>query len=225
MGFKLENVIPWGRSMEEYVKMFDLTPEELKLNILDCAGGPASFNAEMTLQGYKVISCDPVYEFTAHEINRRIQDTYEIVIQRVKANQEDYIWQTIQSPEHLGAIRLTAMRQFLADFPLGIIAGRYVKYELPVLPFAKNQFDLALCSHLLFTYSDHLSQEFHLASILEMCRVAKEIRIFPLLNISGETSPWLKPVMNELQERGYSVEIKQVTYEFQKNGNQILRVT
>jgi hypothetical protein len=225
MGFKLENVIPWGRSMEEYVKMFDLTPEELKLNILDCAGGPSSFNAEMTLQGYKVISCDPVYEFTADEINRRIQDTYEIVIQGVEANQEDYIWQTIQSPEHLGAIRLAAMRQFLADFPLEIIAGRYVKYELPVLPFAENQFDLALCSHLLFTYSDHLSQKFHLASILEMCRVAKEIRIFPLLNISGETLPWLKPVMNELQERGYSVEIKQVTYEFQKNGNQILRVT
>ncbi len=68
-------------------------------------------------------------------------------------------------------------------------------------------------------------EEFHLASIVEMCRVAKEVRVFPLLNISGETSPWLKPVMNELQERGYSVEIKQVTYEFQKNGNQILRVT
>ncbi|WP_225225324.1 hypothetical protein [Komarekiella delphini-convector] len=61
MGFKLKNVIPWGRSMQEYIKMFDLTSDELKLNILDCAGGPASFNAEMTCQGYKVISCDPVY--------------------------------------------------------------------------------------------------------------------------------------------------------------------
>ncbi|MBH8555447.1 SAM-dependent methyltransferase [Nostocaceae cyanobacterium CENA357] len=224
MGFKLESVIPWGRSMEEYVKMFDLTPEELKLNILDCASGPASFNAEMTLQGYKVISCDPVYQFTANEINKRIQDTYETVIQGVKANQEHYIWQTIQSPEQMGVIRMAAMRHFLADFSIGIIEKRYVQYELPVLPFAKNQFDLALCSHLLFTYSDHLSQEFHLASILEMCRVAKEVRIFPLLNISGETSPWLKPVMNELQKRGYSVEIKQVAYEFQKNGNQILRI-
>ncbi len=174
MVFKLENVIPWGRSMEEYVNMFDLTPEELKLNILDCAGGPASFNAEMTLQGYKVISCDPVYQFTADEIAQRIQDTYETVIQGVKANQECYIWQNIQSPEHLGAIRMAAMRQFLADFPIGIIEKRYVQYELPVLPFAKNQFDLALCSHLLFTYSDRLSEEFHLASIVEMCRVAKK---------------------------------------------------
>ncbi len=225
MVFKLKNVIPWGRSMKEYVKMFDLTPEELKLNILDCAGGPASFNAEMTLQGYKVISCDPVYQFTADEIARRIQDTYETVIQGVKANQEHYIWQDIQSPQQMGAIRMTAMHQFLADFPLGTTEKRYVKDELPVLPFAKNQIDLALCSHLLFTYSDHLLEEFHLLSILEMCRVAKEVRIFPLLNISGETSPWLKPVINELQKRGYSLEIKQVDYEFQKNGNQILRVT
>ncbi|MEA5507629.1 SAM-dependent methyltransferase [Halotia wernerae UHCC 0503] len=224
MVFKLESVIPWGRSMKEYVKMFDLTSEELKLNILDCAGGPASFNAEMTLQNYKVISCDPVYQFTADEIAKRIEDTYQTVIEGVKANQEYYIWQEIQSPEQIGEIRMVAMRQFLADFPLGITEKRYVRDELPVLPFAKNQFDLALCSHLLFTYSDHLSQQFHLASIMEMCRVAKEVRIFPLLNISGETSPWLKPVINELQKRGYSVEIKQVAYEFQKNANQILRV-
>ncbi|MBE9051045.1 SAM-dependent methyltransferase [Nostocales cyanobacterium LEGE 11386] len=224
MGFNLENVIPWGRSMQEYIKMFNLTPEDLKLNILDCAGGPASFNAEMTRQGYKVISCDPIYQFTADEIYTRIQDTYETVIQGVKANQECYVWQDIQSPEMMGEIRMAAMRQFLADFPLGINQKRYLSDELPNLPLEINQFDLALCSHLLFTYSEQLSEEFHLASILEMCRVAKEVRIFPLLKLSGELSPWLQPVITELQQRGYAVEIKQVPYEFQQNGNQILRV-
>ncbi|HYW20445.1 MAG TPA: SAM-dependent methyltransferase [Nodularia sp. (in: cyanobacteria)] len=224
MGFKLESIIPWGRSMLEYIQMFDLTPDELKLNILDCGGGPASFNAEMTLQGYKVISSDPVYQFTADEIAQRIQDTYEIVIQGVKANQERYVWQNIPSPEIMGEIRMSAMGKFLEDFPNGINQSRYVKDELPVLPFATNQFDLALCSHLLFTYSEQLSAEFHLASIGEMCRVAKEVRIFPLLQLSGELSPWLQPVINELQQRGYAVEIKQVGYEFQKNGNQMLCV-
>ncbi|MBW4683838.1 MAG: class I SAM-dependent methyltransferase [Komarekiella atlantica HA4396-MV6] len=224
MGFKLKNVIPWGRSMQEYIKMFDLTSDELKLNILDCAGGPASFNAEMTYQGYKVISCDPVYQFTADEIAQRIQDTYETVIQGVKANQECYVWQDIQSPEQMGKIRMAAMRQFLADFPFGITERRYLINELPSLPFETNQFDLALCSHLLFTYSDQLPEEFHLSSIIEMCRVAKKVRIFPLLKISGEPSPWLQPIIDKLQQRGYSVEIKQVPYEFQKNGNQILCV-
>ncbi|MEH2425845.1 MAG: SAM-dependent methyltransferase [Nostoc sp.] len=224
MSFKLKNIIPWGRSMEEYVKMFDLTPEELRLTILDCAGGPASFNAEMTAQGYKVICCDPIYQFTANEIDNRIQDTYQIVIDGVKAIQEYYVWQNIQSPEQMGEIRMAAMRKFLADLPLGINENRYLTDELPVLPFETHQFDLALCSHFLFTYSDQLSEEFHLASVLEMCRVAKEVRIFPLLKISGEPSPHLKPIMSELQQRHYSVEIKQVPYEFQKNSNQILRI-
>jgi len=35
MGFNLESIIPWGRSMLEYIQMFDLTPDELKLKILN----------------------------------------------------------------------------------------------------------------------------------------------------------------------------------------------
>ncbi len=225
MSFKLENIVPWGRLMAEYVNMFDLTPEDLKLNILDCAGGPASFNAEMTHQGNRVISGDPIYQFTVAEISQRIQDTCEIIIHGCQSNSDRFVWQDIHSPEHLGEIRMMAMRQFLADFPQGLSDLRYIVSELPVLPFTTNQFDLALCSHLLFTYSDQLSKEFHIASICEMCRVAKEARIFPLLvNMSGEESFLLKPVISELQHRGYTVEIKRVAYEFQKGGNQMLRV-
>ena len=62
MGLKLDKVILWGRCLDEYIGMFSLTSSDLKLAILDCAGGPASFNAEMTRQGRKVISCDPVYQ-------------------------------------------------------------------------------------------------------------------------------------------------------------------
>ena len=225
MGFQLEHVIPWGRSMQEYFRMFDLTSDELKLSILDCGGGPASFNVEMTRLGYKVISCDPIYQFTTDEIHQRIQDTYQTIIDGVRATKDNNVWQDIQSPEQLGQIRMAAMRQFLDDFPLGVSEGRYLTDELPVLSFKTNHFDLALCSHLLFTYSEQLGAEFHLNSILEMCRVAKEVRIFPLLvSFSGETSPLLQPVMNELQKRRYKVEIKQVPYEFQKGGNKMLRI-
>lgn len=224
MGFKLENVIPWGRSMQEYIRMFDMTSDDLRLAILDCAGGPASFNVEMTRQGYKVVSCDPVYQFTQSEIAQRIQDIYQVVIDGAQANWDSYVWYYIQSPAQLGQIRMAAMRQFLEDFPLGIREGRYVTDELPVLSFNRSQFDLALCSHFLFTYSDQLSADFHLASIIEMCRVAKEVRIFPLLDISGEPSLLLQPVMNELQQQGYKVAIKQVPYEFQKGGNKLLRI-
>lgn len=224
MGFKLDSIIPWGRSIQEYIKMFELTPQELNLAILDCAGGPASFNAQMTRQGYNVISCDPIYQFTADEIAGRIQDTYQTVIDGVKANIDNYVWHNLESPEQMGKIRMEAMEQFLADFPMGLQQQRYVTDELPKLSFSDRKFDLALCSHLLFTYSDHLSADFHLDSIKELCRVAQEVRIFPLLNLSGETSNLLAPVIDKLQQQGYTAEIQPVDYEFQKGGNKLLSV-
>ncbi|MEB3280907.1 MAG: SAM-dependent methyltransferase [Lyngbya sp.] len=224
MGFQLSNVIPWGRSFEDYLEMFALTPEELELSILDCAGGPASFNVEMKRLGYRVISCDPVYQFSTTEINQRIQETYSTVIEQLHQNQENYVWENITSPEHLGELRRLAMQRFLEDFPLGKAEERYVTAELPKLPFNSQQFDLALCSHLLFSYSQHFSEDFHIESVLELCRVAGEVRIFPLLDLNANLSPFLTPVISNLQQQGWTVEIEPVSYEFQKGGNQMLRI-
>ncbi|PSB15877.1 SAM-dependent methyltransferase [Phormidesmis priestleyi ULC007] len=223
---RLEQVVPWGRSCLEYCQMFDLTETDLQSKILDCGGGPASFNAEMTQQGNSVISCDPLYQFSVNEISQRIDQTYPIVIKTTEVNRDNFVWTTIQSPEKLGQIRMAAMQQFLADFPLGLQQRRYQQESLPDLPFDSQQFDLALCSHFLFLYSDQLSFEFHLASIIEMCRVATIVKIFPLLvNMTGELSPFLEPIMQELTTQGYSIHTKQVPYEFQKGGNQILQVS
>lgn len=46
------------------------------------------------------------------------------------------------------------MEKFLLDYEIGKTAGRYLQQSLPNLEFADNQFDLCLCSHLLFLYSD-----------------------------------------------------------------------
>lgn len=226
MGLKLDRVIPWGRCLDEYIGMFSLTSSDLKLAILDCAGGPASFNAEMTRQGKKVISCDPIYQFTAVEIGDRIQETYHTVIDTVKANVDGYLWTNFESPYQLGSVRMKAMQEFLEDFPSGLQQGRYMNAELPILPFENGQFDLALCSHFLFAYSHLLSEEFHLEAITEMCRVAKEVRVFPLLqSFSGEESEHLNPSVTELRKRSFHVEIQKVDYEFQKGGNKMLRVS
>ena len=226
MTFKLENVVPWGRSMQEYIKIFDLKPDELRLKILDCGGGPASFNAEMTQQAYNVMSSDPIYRFTAAEIAQRVRDTYQKIIDGTKINYDRFVWRDIPSPEELGKVRIAAMNKFIEDFPFGLQQGRYITDELPNLSFNSKQFDLALCSHFLFTYSDNLSLDFHIAAISEMCRVAKEVRIFPLLvQFSGEVSPWLQPVIDEMQKREYEVEIRQVAYEFQKGGDRLLRIS
>ena len=228
---KLEGVVPWGRSKDEYVGMFGLTSRDLAASILDCAGGPSSFNAEMNREGHEVVSCDPVYRFSAAEISGRIDEVFGPVMEGVRANQKGFSWRSMGSPERLEGIRRSAMNVFLEDLPRGLSEGRYVEGGLPTLPFENGTFDLALCSHFLFTYSAQLPEEFHLASILEMCRVAEEARVFPLLTSSvhacggeGEASPHLGPVMDGLRERGYDVRVERVPYEFQKGGDEMLRV-
>ncbi|MFN9174829.1 MAG: SAM-dependent methyltransferase, partial [Synechocystis sp.] len=85
--------------------------------------------------------------------------------------------------------------------------------------------ELCVCSHLLFLYSEHLSFDFHAASIHELLRIAPEVRIFPLLKLDGEPSPYLELVLEELSKKGCSVQVQSVTYEFQKGGNQMLRIS
>jgi hypothetical protein len=224
MPITLDQIIPWGRSFSEYVGMFSLTAADLEGQILGCGDGPASFNAAMYLQGRKVVSVDPLYQFTPEQIRVRVRDAYETIVKQLAANQSAYVWTTIHSPQDLGRVRLEAMVEFLGDFERGKTEGRYLPLELPKLPFADGAFDLALCSHLLFTYSNHLSLDFHCQSILEMCRVAREVRVFPLLDHSCEPSPHLEYVCRFIEEHRGRWTIESVAYEFQRGGNQMLRI-
>ena len=72
MAFRLEEVVPWGRSFEEYQAMFALSDKDLSGRILGCADGPASFNAGLTKRGGKIVSADPLYRFSREEIRNRI---------------------------------------------------------------------------------------------------------------------------------------------------------
>ncbi len=204
--------------------MFALTPEDLGGRVLDCAAGPASFNAEATSEGRDVASYNPLYASTAEEIRSRIEATHATVVANARAARDEFVWRDIESPEHLREVRLAAMRRFLEDFPQGLREGRYLARALPHLGFSDGAFDLALCSHFLFTYSELLSLSFHVASIEEMCRVAGEARVFPLLQGYGGRSPHLQPVIGRLRERGYRVEIRRVPYEFQRGGDEMLAV-
>src|SRR5690242_12754895 len=75
--FTLDRVVPWGRSFDEYRRMFSLTDHDGQAKILGCGDGPASFNAEATRRGWRVVSCDPIYRFSVAEIRERIAKTYD----------------------------------------------------------------------------------------------------------------------------------------------------
>ncbi|MBD0267288.1 MAG: class I SAM-dependent methyltransferase [Cyanobacteria bacterium Co-bin8] len=222
MAFTLDKVVPWGRSFAEYVAMFALSKTDLEQRILGCGDGPAAFNSELTQQGGRVTSTDPIYQFTAEEIRARIAATFAEVVEKTRQNWDDFNWTSIRSPEELGQVRMAAMEQFLADFDLGKAQRRYITASLPELPFADDSFDLALCSHFLFLYSPQFDAEFHLAAVQEMLRVAPEVRIFPLVELGNARSRHLDWVMAQLKALGHSLQVRTVAYEFQKGGNEML---
>jgi hypothetical protein len=226
MAIRLNNVIPWGRSFGEYERMFDLSASDLSgPRILGCGDGPASFNAEATARGVRVVSCDPIYVLSRAQIERRVDEAYGELMDQVRAQQAGFVWTHFRDPEDLGRCRLAAMRRFLDDFDgPGRRSGRYVAAALPRLPFADRWFDLAVVSHLLFLYSEHLDLAFHWASLAELMRVAREVRIFPLLTLARTRSPHVGPVVERCRAIGWEAEVCRVGYEFQRGGNEMLRV-
>jgi hypothetical protein len=222
--FTLDQVALWGRSFDEYQRMFALTADDFSLKILGCGDGPASFNAEATRRGAKVTSCDPIYRFDHDRLRERITSTRDMVLDQTRRNATEFVWSTFRSVEDLGQIRTGAMSEFLRDYPVGRAEGRYVAAELPSLPFSDLAFDLGLCSHFLFLYTTQLGEAFHHAAIRELCRVAFEVRVFPLLALGATRSPLFGPVVEALVADGWSVSIESVPYEFQRGGDEMMRV-
>ena len=117
------------------------------------------------------------------------------------------------------------MNNFIKDYENSKNEKRYIHNELPKLSFENNSFDLVLSSHFLFLYSEHFDLQFHIDSILEMCRVSKqEVKIFPLLDLKNQKSEYLEPVLDVLKSKGFETKIIQTNYEFQKGANELLSI-
>ena len=224
MVMKLDQVVPFGRRLDEYRHLFNLTDPDINHRIISVADGPASFNSEMTALGKTVVSVDPLYAFSAQQIESQFYAVVDNIINQIRATPEDWVWSYHRDVDALRESRAGALERFVADFAAGKASGRYITASLPTLPFADDSFDLALCSNFLFLYSAHLDRKFHLDSILEMLRIAPEVRIFPLLTLMLETSPYLHPVLTALEAAGYHATIEQVDFELQRGGNSMLRI-
>jgi hypothetical protein len=218
MSIDLESAVPWGRNLSEYTRMFSLTPRDLRGRILDAAAGPSSFNAELRAMGMRATSTDPLYVFCPQDIRRRIDETYSTIVEGCRRDSHRFVWGEIRDPDHLGQVRMAAMAQFLDDLPRGKSEGRYLPQSLPSLSFADQSFDLALCSHFLFLYTEQLGLDFHLAALTELRRVAREIRIFPLLDLASRRSAHLIPALKHHP----GGRVVSVGYEFQRGANEML---
>lgn len=222
MAMQLQQIVPFGRSLDEYVNMFNLSESDLRRKIVSVADGPASFNAEGTQRGYAITSIDPIYQFSGADILSRFEAVVDDIIEQVSATLDDWVWTYHTSPDALRASRTQTIQTFLTDYEAGKHSGRYRVGELPTLSLQNDPFELALCSHFLFLYSEQLDYAFHRHSVLELLRVSSEVRIFPLMTLALERSPHLDPLIQELGELGYAPSIQPTQYEFQKGGNEML---
>jgi SAM-dependent methyltransferase len=212
-----------SRSFDEYVAMFDLGSADLGGTILDCSAGVAGFVVEAARRGARAIAVDPAYALPRNELSRL--GSADLV--RGTAIADDYpdrfTFAWYGSPERRLSLRSRALAHFLLD--LATHPARYVAGQLPHLPFRAGTFDVALCSHLLFTWGDQLGLEWHRVALLELARVAREVRVFPtVMQGPGDPVPFWDELMAELARSGLRTELRQVPYTFQVAASQMLVV-
>ncbi|MCY3739592.1 MAG: SAM-dependent methyltransferase [Candidatus Poribacteria bacterium] len=224
MEFHYKDIVPWGRSFDEYLDMFNLSEDDLVHDIVDVGGGPASFNTGMHQRGTPIISVDPIYRYSEAELRQRIQETHKDIITQAFGNRDKFVWTRFSSVGELVAFRRQTMEAFCQDFETGRQQGRYVVAALPNLPFPDRHFDLVLSAHLLFFYSANRDLAFHLDAVREPLRIGTEVRIFPLVDVNSSFSPFVLPVIRELKKDGIDSTIETVPYHLQKTGNQMLRL-
>lgn len=215
-----------GRSYQEYMSMFKLTPEFLEnKTILDCAAGASSFTPVMGNKGYNIIAIDPFYGMDHQTVKEKTIDDFYTLIKAHSGMDHKVDWGFFRNSKNMIEERIHAYMEFIDDYEK-FRGLRYVKGKLPELPFKDNQFSLTTCSHLLFLYDDRLDYQFHLDSVREMLRVTSgEIRIYPLVRLrgEGERSSFGEILKDDIHDEG-KVEIVKVDYRFRKGGNEMMKI-
>lgn len=219
----LERVVFIGRTWNEYISMFHLSEDELQgRKIFDCPGGPSSFSSESRQKGLDVTAADLAYRESPEVLEAKgLEDIAHTMIhmERTKGN---YSWDFFKTVKDLEDHRRRALADFIKD--MRNARGRYASAILPNLPFQDHAFDMTLSSHFLFMYADRLSYDFHLKTILELLRVTKdELRIFPLVDLSGHRYPYLHQIIAKIRDEGWETKEIRVPYEFQRNANTMLK--
>lgn len=214
-----------SRAYDEYVAFFDLEPGSLRgKRVLDCSAGASSFVARLCKQEVDAVGVDPAYDLPREQLAEvaaaGLRDGNAIAA----SFPDRFTWRWYGSVEAREKMRTRALAEFVLD-----LAGhpeRYVAGSLPSLPFADHSFDLAVCSHLLFTWADQLGYDWHLAALRELVRVAHQVRVFPtVLQGAGDAVPFWAELMAQLSADGVGVEHRSVDYEFQVGANEMLVLT
>ncbi len=218
----LGDIIVTARPFDEYLAMFDLAVADVIVGaILDCPAGASGFAAGVRAMGGDVTAVDPAYCVPHDDLVARARRDAAFGNDYVASNPHVYAWDFFRDLDDHLSRRMAAVDAFDRDRRQN--PDQYVQAQLPELPFADNEFDLVVSSHLLFVYPDHFDRSAHVAGALELSRVASgEARIFPLVDTTMGRWPHLDELRRDLAAAGHASEVRRVPYEFIRGGDAML---
>ena len=214
----------WGHHVSEYKEMFDVSDASLQANLLEYGCGASAVNTELHEEGTTMVSIDPLFALSKPELMQKVTDDFDERAEQVLADQAQFHVENHGGMNAFLASRRAGMDAFFADYNAGVEEGRYKALVDGPLPFENFAFDLALSSHYLFANATDDAVAYHLETIQELARVAKEVRVFPLIERSGTPSPLLGPVLLGLQQAHFGVEVREVSCALYPEGNAMLHV-
>lgn len=214
----------WGHHVSEYKEMFDISDASLQANLLEYGCGASAVNTELHQQGTTMVSIDPLFALSKPELIQKVTDGFDERAEQVLADQTQFNVDNYGGMDAFLASRRAGIDIFFADYNAGVEEGRYQALVDGALPFDNFAFDLALSSHYLFANAADDAVAYHLETIQELARVAKEVRIFPLIERAGTPSVLLGPVLLGLQQANLGAEVREVSCALYPEGNAMLRV-
>ncbi|USQ14984.1 hypothetical protein J2N86_06725 [Legionella lytica] len=220
----MRKLVLWGHNVDEYRDMFDLSQDDMNSRILEYGCGPSAVNAQQFHEAHEAVSCDPLFVLDKDTLSSKAVMIFSEMVHEVQKEQDKFDFSEYGSLEQLIEKRQRGMKEFFADYEQGKAEGRYYGAADYHLPYPDFSFDFALSAHYLFADLEDQTIDFHLNVIRELARVAKEVRIFPLIDREGKTSELLGPVLLQLQQENYGVEVREVVYHLHKAENAMLRV-
>lgn len=225
--FNLERVTFYGRSLPEYSKMFLLDCSDwVSKSILDCPSGPASFCREARGLGIEVCAVDPQYVNEPDRLLAIGSQDIDYVISKIAQTRDQRKWDYYENLDYLKNKQFEILHSFIEEYRnYWKSQSNYIAASLPKLPFEDNTFDLAVSGHFLFSFQFHFSKTFTIDSLLELARVAREVRVFPLrANEQDRNAPFadFEDIIISLRQQGLAIEVKPSAFEFQVGANQVM---
>ncbi len=218
----MRKLVLWGHQLDEYKEMFSLQDSELQGRLLEYGCGPSAINATLKNEVQSIISVDPLFSLDAAKLHEDCETSFNKRIEQIIQDKEAFDFSYYGSLDDLIAYRRQGLARFFQDYPAGRDEKRYLSPKN--LNFNDFSFDLALSSHYFFADAGENELALHLETISALANVAKEVRIFPLIDRFGQPSPLLGPVLLGLQQANLGVEICNVNYHLQPAGHAMLKV-